>query len=64
MWDFLDREEDQRSKPDKVQKPPTKPCRIGFGQVCPRCGRAKLDYNSLLNLNCPLCGYELNASFT
>ncbi|MDK2982120.1 MAG: hypothetical protein PWQ55_2467 [Chloroflexota bacterium] len=61
MWDFLDEQEDADKTADKQQD---KPCRISVGQDCPRCGQAKLDYNSLLNLSCPHCGYEVSASFT
>jgi uncharacterized protein (DUF983 family) len=28
------------------------------GSPCPECGRGKLDYNGLLELECPECGYE------
>jgi uncharacterized protein (DUF983 family) len=62
MWDFLEQEQPEDSQEEG--KPTEKPCRIGVGQTCPRCGQAKLDYNSLLNLSCPHCGYEINASFT
>ncbi len=61
MWDFLDDQEGTDKTGDEQQD---KPCRINVGQNCPRCGQAKLDYNSLLNLSCPHCGYEVNASFT
>jgi hypothetical protein len=27
------------------------------GGPCPRCGRGKLDYNGLLALECPSCGF-------
>lgn len=29
------------------------------GDICPRCGKAKLEYNGLLNLECTLCHYEV-----
>ena len=29
------------------------------GNLCPACKRARLDYDSLLNLSCPDCGYAL-----
>lgn len=27
------------------------------GADCPSCGQGRLDYNGLLELACPLCGY-------
>jgi len=27
------------------------------GDLCPQCGAAKLDYNSMLQLSCPQCGF-------
>ena len=27
------------------------------GELCPECGRAVLDYNGLLQLECSACGY-------
>jgi uncharacterized protein (DUF983 family) len=62
MWDFL--EQKQQEDAQKEGNSTDQPCRVGVGQKCPRCGQAELDYNSLLNLSCPRCGYELNASFT
>jgi ribosomal protein S27AE len=29
------------------------------GDICPRCQSATIDYNELLNLSCPDCGYTL-----
>jgi hypothetical protein len=29
------------------------------GDICPRCQAATIDYNQLLNLSCPDCGYTL-----
>lgn len=34
---------------------PTEPLRAG--SLCPKCGEGKLDYNGLLELECPRCGY-------
>ena len=28
------------------------------GMVCPQCGLAKLDYDGMLNLSCPHCGFS------
>lgn len=27
------------------------------GELCPQCGEGALDYNGLLQLECPKCGY-------
>ena len=32
--------------------------------ICPQCGQAELDYDALLNLRCPACGYVSVGSFT
>jgi hypothetical protein len=34
------------------------------GDRCPRCGRADLDYDGLLNLHCLRCHYVLAGCFT
>ncbi len=34
------------------------------GERCPQCGEAELDYDGLLNLSCPRCGYMLAGCFT
>ena len=34
------------------------------GDLCPHCGKACLDYDGLLNLACPECGYALGGCFT
>jgi uncharacterized protein (DUF983 family) len=31
--------------------------RLRVGDVCPGCQRGRLDYDGLLNLVCPQCGY-------
>ncbi len=28
------------------------------GDLCPVCGKGRLDYNGLLELECPACGYR------
>ncbi|MBI5841794.1 MAG: hypothetical protein HZB19_17030 [Chloroflexi bacterium] len=33
----------------------TKPLRKG--ETCPQCGQGQLDYNGLLQLECPKCGF-------
>jgi hypothetical protein len=34
------------------------------GDLCPKCQSAKIDYDGLLNLTCPDCGYTLAGCFT
>lgn len=46
-----------RAKPVKA-KPAAKKCVAPrYGGKCPKCGRGKLDYNGLIELYCPACGY-------
>ncbi|MCZ7549625.1 MAG: hypothetical protein M5U11_10835 [Anaerolineales bacterium] len=41
----------------KAKKPPV--CRAPrFGGRCPQCKKGRLDYDGLLILHCPLCGYS------
>jgi uncharacterized protein (DUF983 family) len=53
--------DDVTLKDDSPQQTIEKPAvcsitRVRAGSTCPRCGRAKLDYNGLLQLVCPNCG--------
>jgi predicted amidophosphoribosyltransferase len=34
------------------------------GDPCPQCQAAIIDYDSMLNLSCPDCGYALAGCFT
>lgn len=34
------------------------------GDLCPQCKQAQLDYDGLLNLSCPKCGYAVGGCFT
>ena len=34
------------------------------GDICPSCRKGILDYDGLLNLGCPQCGYSLGGCFT
>lgn len=34
------------------------------GVTCPNCRADRLDYDGLLNLSCPSCGYTLGGCFT
>jgi uncharacterized protein (DUF983 family) len=39
-------------KPVEEPRPP-----LRAGTLCPACGLGRLDYNGLLALECPVCGY-------
>jgi hypothetical protein len=41
----------QPIKPQAGMLDPVRP-----GAICPNCSKAKLDYNGLLELECPACG--------
>lgn len=34
------------------------------GEICPKCGKGKLDYDGMLNLRCEACGYAVVGCFT
>ncbi len=34
------------------------------GEMCPKCGQGRLDYDGLLNLTCTSCGYAWGGCFT
>jgi len=38
--------------------------RLRAGNLCPICQTESLDYDGLLNLVCPQCGYALGGCFT
>lgn len=40
------------------------PGELRAGDLCPHCRNAHLDYDGLLNLVCPYCGYGLAGCFT
>jgi uncharacterized protein (DUF983 family) len=42
----------------------TRSCDVRPGDACPVCSRGRMDYDGLLNLVCPNCGYTLGGSFT
>jgi uncharacterized protein (DUF983 family) len=48
---------DPRSIP--LNPVPLEPARPG--STCPGCGQGRLDYNGLLELECPLCGFTLGS---
>lgn len=37
---------------------------LNEGDLCPQCGQERLSYNSLLNLVCDQCGFELGGAYT
>lgn len=37
---------------------------VRAGDLCPKCKEERLDYDGLLNLTCPNCGYALGGCFT
>ncbi|MCK4897734.1 MAG: hypothetical protein KAS38_03065 [Anaerolineales bacterium] len=37
---------------------------VRAGDLCPQCQEGRLDYDGLLNLACPKCGYALGGCFT
>jgi uncharacterized protein (DUF983 family) len=36
----------------------------GAGSLCPKCHHGVLDYDGMLNLSCPVCGYKEGGCFT
>lgn len=34
------------------------------GDLCPNCWQGRMDYDGLLNLTCPKCGYARGGCFT
>jgi uncharacterized protein (DUF983 family) len=50
---------------DHASPAPTQVTReVRPGDLCPKCREGHLDYNGLLNLACPKCGYALGGCFT
>jgi uncharacterized protein (DUF983 family) len=37
------------------------PAPLHLGDRCPSCGQGRLDYNGLLDLECPLCRFVANS---
>jgi uncharacterized protein (DUF983 family) len=48
----------KREEPSTTQKP------LKAGDICPKCGKGKLDYDGTLSLACPVCGYKEGGCFT
>ncbi|MBN1145918.1 MAG: hypothetical protein JXA78_01580 [Anaerolineales bacterium] len=42
----------------------TQAVRLRAGDLCPTCGAERLEYDGMLNLACPKCGYALSGCFT
>ena len=40
------------------------PIELRSGDQCPSCQQDTLDYDGLLNLTCPSCGYAVSGCFT
>jgi Zn finger protein HypA/HybF involved in hydrogenase expression len=54
-------------KPESLQPPSSNQKssrRLRAGDLCPNCHSERLDYDGLLNLACPKCGYALSGCFT
>jgi hypothetical protein len=43
---------------------PQETAEMHAGDTCPRCLKGVLDFDGLLNLACPQCGYSLGGCFT
>ena len=37
---------------------------VALNSICPSCGYGKMDYNGLLNLECPICHFEYGGGYT
>ena len=62
-------EKEERKDPAKDERnshPAGNQANCGYyvGAVCPKCRQGILDYNGLLNLQCPVCGLENGYGFT
>ena len=44
--------------PASVEEPAPVRGPVRRGEPCPRCGGGPLDYNGMLDLVCPACGYS------
>ena len=59
--------DDQSWLPQEIvlEEQPEKPAsKLRAGDLCPKCRVAQMDYDGLLNLTCPNCGYALGGCFT
>jgi uncharacterized protein (DUF983 family) len=55
MTDKLDQHEDDAQSMNSAWLAPREPLHIG--SLCPKCGKGKLDYNGLYELECQACGF-------
>lgn len=46
------------------QTPSIESSLIELYTICPRCGQGKMEYNGLLNLECPVCHFEYGGGYT
>ncbi len=46
--------------PEPARPSPT----LHQGDLCPQCKAGRLEYDGMLNLGCPRCGYALGGCFT
>ncbi len=53
-------EQKEQSKEESQQQA----CGCQAGALCPRCKQGILDYNGLLNIQCPICGLEIGHTHT
>ena len=37
---------------------------IELNSICPSCEQGKMEYNGLLNLECPICHFEYGGGYT
>jgi len=42
----------------------TQQLELRSGDLCPKCHQDRLDYDGLLNLACPVCGFAIGGGFT
>jgi len=50
--------------PQHSEQEPVAGLRLRAGDLCPTCRLEHLEYDGLLNLACPKCGYALSGCFT
>lgn len=62
---FIDLREDMRNNLTETNKGSNNEnLEIRFGGLCPKCKKGEFDYDGLLNLVCPNCGYTSGGCFT